>query len=117
MFGWVSRIIGPKVLLGLLVATLAALAITGWGWKISAGNAAQLESELFRVQAALDGMVTAADVGDDVQTAADEKTADMKRELDALRRQIEVLKNEASDDVRRAGDTVLPPGLADGLRQ
>lgn len=117
MFGWVSKIIGPKVLLGLLVATLAGLAVTGWGWKVSAGNVAALERDLLDAETTIDSLLTSADVGDDVQTAADERDKAMKRELDAMRSQLEVLKNEASDDVRRCGDVVLPAGLADGLRE
>lgn len=117
MLGWVSRLIGPKVMLGLLVAALAGLAVSVWGWRSSSSTASHLEAELFDAQGVIDSLIVSMDVSDDIQVWADDRSAKMQARLIELQSELERLKNEASDEVRRAGDTVLPDDLADGLRQ
>jgi len=112
MIGWISKLVGPRVLVGVLLAAGAALLFVGASWRLAASNLTEVRSDLDDAERALESAERAQEA---VALALNESRR-LQREAEARRVTIERAKDDAPKDIRDCGDVVLTPALADGLR-
>lgn len=118
-----SKLIGPRVLLGLLIAAVAALAFVTWRWVDAAADVAEAEGAAAQYRAAHRSAVEALEAERQEAALREQLLAEQQQQANeravkirGLRDALDQAREQGSEAYRECLDVQLPRALRERLR-